>query len=68
MNEYEAKVTALYQYLLSKSYRLEVSLENRKRKCQKTDATADDIRLFYEGLMILGFWDDIAGEIWNILK
>ena len=46
----------------------EVSLENRKRKCQKTDATADDIRLFYEGLMILGFWDDIAGEIWNILK
>lgn len=68
MNEHEAKVTALYQYLLSKSGRLTQSLETRKKNWLRKDATADDVRLYYEGLLLLAFWDQIADEVWNIIK
>lgn len=68
MNEHEAKVTALYQYLLSKSGRLSQTLETRRKNWMRMDATAEDVRLYYEALLLLAFWDKIAEEVWNIIK
>ena len=68
MNEDQAKLTAIIQYILSKDVALKENIEMRKRICNSEYAIPEDVMYYYEGLLKLSFWETISYELWNLIK
>lgn len=68
MNEEQAKITAIIQYLLSKDVALKENIEMRKRISTSKYAIYEDVLYYYEGLIKLSFWESIASDLWNLIK
>ena len=68
MNEDEARIIRIYQYLLSKDVYLKNNIVHNERYAIRKNPDADDVFDLWYSLIKLEIWKEIAGELWNLLK
>lgn len=68
MNEDEARVMRLIQYLLAKDVFLKQHIIDRQKRAQRKNPHPDDIFSLWYSLIKLEIWEEISGEVWKLLK
>lgn len=68
MNEDQARIIRIYQFLLSKDVTIKNTIENNRKKVNKKNLETDDALDLWYSLIKLEIWQEFAGEIWNLLK
>lgn len=68
MNEDEARIIRIYQYLLAKDVLLKQQIIDRQKLAYRKNPHADDIFSFWFSLIRLEIWEEILGEIWKLIK
>lgn len=68
MNDDEAKIVRLYQYLLTKEVVLKQQVQDRERRLRRKNPHPDDVFSYWMSLLRLEFWSQISGEVWNLIK
>ena len=68
MNEDQARVMRVYQYLLAKDVFLKQQIIDRQKRAQRKHPHLDDIFALWYSLIKLEIWEEISGEIWKLLQ
>lgn len=68
MNEDQARIVRIYQYLLSKDVFLKQQIIDRQKRAQRKNPQPDDIFSLWYALIKLQIWEEIAGEVWKLIK
>lgn len=68
MNEDQARIIRIYQYLLAKDVFLKQQIIDRQKRAQRKNPHPDDIFSLWYALVKLEIWEEIAGEVWNLIK
>ena len=68
MNEDEARVIRVYQYLLAKDVFLKQQIIDRQKRAQRKNPHPDDIFSLWFSLIKLEIWEEISGELWTLIK
>lgn len=68
MNEDQARIIRIYQYLLSKDVFLKQQIIERQQRAQRKNPHPDDIFSLWFSLIKLEIWEEIAGELWKLIR
>lgn len=68
MNEDQARLIRIYQYLLSKDVALKRIIGQCEKNVRRKNPFPDDVFDYWYSMIRLEFWQEIAGELWNLLK
>lgn len=68
MNEDQARVMRVYQYLLAKDVFLKQQIIDLQKRAQRKYPHPDDIFSLWYSLIKLEIWEEIAGEVWKLIK
>lgn len=68
MDDYEARVIRIYQYLLSKDVALKQIITDKKRLMQSKNLDPADLLSLWESIIRLEIWDQFCFEVWNLLR
>ncbi len=68
MNDDQATLIRLYQYLLSKDVVIKGRIIDLRRNLQKKNPTSDDIYVLWYELTKVEIWEEFFSEVWNLLK
>lgn len=68
MNDDQAKVVRIFQYLLCKEDILKHNLALRKNNAMRKDCYAEDIISYWYAYIKLEFFKEFCDEVWNMLK
>lgn len=68
MDDYEARVIRIYQYLLSKDVALKQRITDKKRLIQCNNLDPADLLSLWESIIRLEIWDQFCFEVWNLLR
>lgn len=68
MNEDEARLVRLYQYLLSKEVSLQQTIQDIEKLLRRRNPLPEDVFAFFVALLRLEIWQEFSGEVWNLIK
>ena len=68
LNEDQARVMRIYQYLLAKDVFLKQQIIDLQKRAHRKNLDSDDIFSLWYSLIKLEIWEEIAGEIWKLIK
>lgn len=68
MNEDQARIIRIYQYLLSKDVFLKQQIINKEMRTSKKNPHPEDVFALWYSMIKLEIWEEIAGEIWKLIK
>lgn len=68
MNEDEARLVRIVQYLLSKDVHLKQELTNRERYTRCKDARSYDIYCYLLSFLKYEFFKEFMNELWKLMK
>ena len=64
MNEDQARI----QYLLSKDVFLKQQIIDRQQRAQRKIPHPDDVFSLWYAMIKLEIWEEIAGEVWKLIR
>ena len=68
MNDDQARVMRIYQYLLSKDVQVKQEQIDKCWMCRKVNITSAEIVEYLVAYIKAEFWEEVAGEVWNLIK
>lgn len=68
MNEDQARIIRIYQYLLANDVFLKQQIIDRQKRVQRKNPHPDDVLALWIYLIKLEIWEEFAGELWNLIK
>lgn len=68
VNEDQARIMRISQYLLSKDVQVKQEVIDKCWMCRKVNITSAEIIEYLVAYIKAEFWEEIAGEIWILIK
>lgn len=68
MNNEQATIVRIYEYLLSKDVQIKQVLVDKRWGIQKKYPHSRDIYDYLIACITLEVWEEIAGDIWKLIK
>lgn len=68
MSDEEIRIFRIYQYLLAKDVQIKQKIVDRHKLAFRKHPHTDDVLAYYLMVIKAEFWEEIAGEIWNLIK
>ena len=68
MNEDQARIIRIYQYLLANDVFLKQQIIDRQKRAQRKNPHPDDVLALWIYLIKLEIWEEFAGELWKLIK
>ena len=68
MNEDQARIIRLYQYLLSKEVYMKEQIISHEKAMRRKNPNADDTLTLWLLLIKLECWQEFAGEVWKLIR
>ena len=68
MNDDQARIVRLYQYLLSKDVFIKNSIIDREKLIRRKNLYPDDFLALYLLYMELEIWQNLSREVWKLIK
>ena len=68
MNEDQARIMRIYQYLLSKDVQVKQEKIDKCWMCRKVNITSSEIIEYLVAYIKAEFWEEIAGELWKLIR